>query len=60
MLNWLSANIGTILVAAVIFSVIAFVAVKLIRDRIKGKTSCSCGCSQCPLSKKCSGKSGEN
>lgn len=56
MFNWLSANIGTILVAAVIFSVIAFVAVKLIRDRIKGKTSCSCGCSNCPMKNKCGHK----
>ncbi len=60
MLNWLNANIGTISVAIVIFSVIAFVSVKLIYDRIKRKTVCGCGCSQCPLSKKCSGKSGEN
>lgn len=60
MLNWLSVNIGTILVAIVIFSVISFVAVKVIRDRIKRKTVCGCGCSQCPLSKKCRGKCAEN
>ncbi len=55
MLQWLQQNIATILVAAVVFAVLALVVVKMVRDRKRGKTSCSCGCGGCPHADACHG-----
>ena len=53
MLQWLQANLATILVALIVFAVLALVLVKMIRDRKRGKTSCSCGCGGCPHAAAC-------
>ena len=47
MLTWLSQNVGTILVCAVIIAVFALLIRSLIRDRKKGKSSCCGGCAGC-------------
>ena len=43
MFQWLSANLPTILVALVILTVCTLIIVKMIRDKKKGKSGCSCG-----------------
>ncbi|MGM9521791.1 MAG: FeoB-associated Cys-rich membrane protein [Oscillospiraceae bacterium] len=53
MLEFLSDNLATIIVAAVVFAAVALVLVKLIRDKKNHKSSCSCGCSGCPSSSIC-------
>lgn len=53
MLAWLSENIGTILICAVLLAVVAAIIVGLVRDRKKGKSSCGCGCVNCPMSGSC-------
>lgn len=50
---WLEHNVGTIVVAAVVACMLAALAVKLIRDKKKGKSGCSCGCGSCALRDKC-------
>ena len=55
MISWLTANIGTILVALVILAVCGVIVRNIVRDRKQGKCSCggSCGygcggnCSAC-------------
>lgn len=42
------ANLSTILVGAAVAALLAAVAVKLILDKKKGKSSCGCNCDQCP------------
>ena len=46
MLQWLSENLGTILVCAVLVLVVGLVIRKIIRDKRSGK-SCDCGCGGC-------------
>lgn len=53
MFSWLSANIGTIIVSAILIAVITKVIVKLVKDKKKGKSSCGCGCSNCAMSGTC-------
>ena len=48
MLNFLQENLPTILVSAVVLAAVVAVVVKMVRDKRKGKSSCSCGCSGCP------------
>ena len=53
MLNWLKVNIGTIIVCAILILIVAGVIISMIRDKKKGKSSCGCGCSGCPMSGSC-------
>jgi len=47
------ANLGTIIVAAVVFGVVALIIVKHFKSKKAGKASCSSGCANCPYSGKC-------
>ena len=40
MLHWISANLGTIVIAGVLLAVIVLISIQLIRDKKKGKSSC--------------------
>ena len=53
MLAWLSANIGTIIVAVILLAVVAAISAKLIYDKKKGKSSCGSNCSKCAMAGKC-------
>lgn len=48
MLAWISENIATIIVCAVLVAIVALIIVRLIRNKKQGKTSCGCGCANCP------------
>jgi hypothetical protein len=48
MFDFLVQNIGTIMIGAVLLAAIVLVIVKLYRDKKHGKSSCSCGCKNCP------------
>lgn len=47
MLSWLSANIGTIAVCALVLAAAALAARSLIRDKKQGKSPCGGSCSGC-------------
>lgn len=55
-MDWLIANLSTIIICAVLLSVVAAIVVSLIRNKKKGKTSCGCGCSSCPMAEECQSK----
>ncbi len=55
-IEFLAANVGTILVLLVLTTVLAAVAIRMIKNKKKGVPSCSCGCSTCPYSGKCHGE----
>ncbi|MBQ7145737.1 MAG: FeoB-associated Cys-rich membrane protein [Lachnospiraceae bacterium] len=44
MFSWIQANIGTIVVAAILLMGIGFIIRSLIRNKKAGKSLCSCGC----------------
>ncbi|MCC8074206.1 MAG: FeoB-associated Cys-rich membrane protein [Clostridiales bacterium] len=47
MLSFISNNIGTIIVLAVLIAVVAAVTAKMIKDRKKGEHLCGGDCSKC-------------
>ena len=49
MLAWLSANIGTIVVALILMAVVAVVIFVMIRDRKKGVSNCGGNCANCKV-----------
>lgn len=53
MITFLQNNWGTILVILVLAVIVALIAAKLVRDKKKGKTSCGCGCENCPSKGMC-------
>lgn len=56
-LAWLTANLGTIIICAVLIAVVALLIYSLIRDKKKGKSSCG-GCSGCAFSDSCKSAAG--
>lgn len=55
MLHWISANLGTIVIAGVLLAVIVLISIQLIRDKKKGKSSCGCNCTHCAMAGQCHG-----
>lgn len=56
MLTWISENIATIIICAVLLAIVATVIVGMVRNKKKGKSSCGSGCANCPMSGKCRSK----
>ncbi|MBR4223634.1 MAG: FeoB-associated Cys-rich membrane protein [Oscillospiraceae bacterium] len=53
MISWLSANIGTIVITLVLIALVISVIAGMIKDKRKGKHSCSCGCKNCAMQGMC-------
>ena len=53
MLQWLSANIGTILIGGALLAVVLLIVRYLLRQRKAGKSSCGAGCAPCALHGQC-------
>lgn len=51
MLAWLTENIATIIICAVLIAVVSAIIVSMIKNKKKGKSSC--GCADCPMSGSC-------
>lgn len=51
-MQWLIHNAGTILIAAAVCALVAWIIVKMVRDKKNGN-SCSCGCADCALKNRC-------
>lgn len=53
MLTWISENMATIIICAVLLLIVAAILARLIRDKKKGRSSCGCGCANCPMNGSC-------
>lgn len=53
MAEFLASNMGTILIGAAVAAVVALIIVKMVKDKKKGRSSCGCGCSNCPSAGMC-------
>ena len=56
MLQWLTANLGTILISAVLLAVVILIVVYLLRQKKAGKSSCGAVCAHCAMHGRCHGK----
>lgn len=48
MISFLVDNWGSIFVGLILIALVAGVVIKLRRDKKRGKSSCGCGCENCP------------
>lgn len=55
MLSWMTANLATIVISAILLAIVTFISLYLIRQRKRGKSSCGCGCAHCAMNGKCHG-----
>ena len=56
MLTWLSQNIANIIICAVLIAIVAAIIINMVKNKKKGKSSCGCGCTDCPMSGACHSK----
>lgn len=52
-IEFFTANLGTIAVLLILAALLTLVAVKIAKDKKKGASACGCGCSSCPYSGRC-------
>ena len=63
MSDWITENIGTIVIALVLAVIVVCIVRSLVRDRKQGKSSCGGNCGHCPMGGACRGggdRPGEN
>ncbi|MDY3224640.1 MAG: FeoB-associated Cys-rich membrane protein [Candidatus Faecousia sp.] len=53
MLQWMIANLGTIIICIVLLTGIFFIVRFLIRQKKQGKSACGCGCANCAMRGSC-------
>ncbi len=53
MFTWITENLATILISAVLLLVVVLIIRKLVKDKKKGKSSCGCNCAHCAMSGSC-------
>ncbi len=53
MLQWICANIGTILICLILTVAVVLIIRSLIRQKKQGKSSCGCGCAHCAMHGSC-------
>ena len=53
MLQWISENIGTIVVGLVLLAVVILIVRIMMRDKKQGKSSCGAGCAHCAMHGQC-------
>ncbi|MCR5591612.1 MAG: FeoB-associated Cys-rich membrane protein [Lachnospiraceae bacterium] len=56
MIAWITANLGTIVVSAVLIAVVTAVIFKMIKDKKNGISSCGGNCAHCGLCASCNRK----
>ncbi len=54
MLAFLTENLATIIICAVLLGIVALIIVNMVRKKKKGQSAtCGCGCSECPSASVC-------
>ncbi len=53
MTEWLTANLGTIIVSVVLIAIVSLIISDMVKKKKQGKTSCGCGCANCAMKGAC-------
>ena len=53
---WLSANLSTVIISAVLLAIVIAISVYLINRKKSGKSACGCRCENCALRGGCRGE----
>ncbi len=44
---------ATVIISLILLAIVAGIITKMVKDKKAGKSSCGCGCSNCPMSGEC-------
>ncbi len=53
MWTWIVSNLATILISLALLAIVVCIVWRLVLGKKKGKSSCGCGCENCPSSHMC-------
>ena len=53
MLEFLSANLATILISLVLIAIVTAIIVSMVKNKKKGKSNCGCNCAHCAMADSC-------
>ena len=53
MLEFLAANLSTILISIVLLAIVVLISIHLVREKKRGQYSCGCGCADCAMHGSC-------
>ncbi len=53
MLQWIEANLSTILICFALIVIVAMIVWHLVQQKKQGKSSCGCNCAHCAMSGSC-------
>lgn len=57
-MEWIAANIGTMIVLLILAVIVGIIVFFMIRDKKNGKSACGGNCGCCPMGDKCHGGKG--
>ncbi len=52
-MTWFLENMGTIVTLLIVIAIVCTITYSLVRNARKGKSSCGCHCSSCPMGGVC-------
>ncbi len=53
MFQWIGENAGTIVGSLLLVALVAWIVIRMRKDRKQGKSSCGCNCGCCPMAGSC-------
>ena len=53
MLEFLAANLSTILISIVLLAIVVLISIHLVREKKRGQSSCGCGRADCAMHGSC-------
>ena len=56
MLNWITANLSTIVISAILLAIVTAISLHLIRQKKQGSSSGGCNFAHCAMHGECHGK----
>ena len=56
MLAWLTENLGTVVISAILLAVVVCISIHLLHQKKQGKSSCGCNCATCAMHGRCHSK----
>ena len=53
MFHWIGENAGPIVGSLLLIALVAWIVIRMRKDRKQGKSSCGCNCGCCPMAGSC-------
>ena len=55
-MTWIMENLGTMVTLLIVIAITGSIIITMVKNTKKGKSSCGCKCSSCPMGGTCHGQ----